>query len=71
MMINLTDKVAIVTGGASGIGKGICLMLAGQGANIAVADMNVQGAEATATEIAATGRKSMAVAVDVTSRNSV
>ncbi|MCH7787769.1 MAG: SDR family NAD(P)-dependent oxidoreductase, partial [Chloroflexi bacterium] len=43
-MIDLTDKVAIVTGGASGIGRGICPMLAGQGANIIVADMNVQGA---------------------------
>ena len=71
MMIDLTDKIAIVTGGASGIGRGICLMLAGQGANIVVADMNVQGAEATATEVAATGRQSVAVAVDVTDRDSV
>ena len=71
MMVDLTDKVAIVTGGASGIGRGICLRLAGQGANIAVADMNVQGAEAVAAEVAATGQQSMAVAVDVTKRGSV
>ncbi len=71
MMIDLTDRVAIVTGGASGIGSGICLALAGQGANVVVADINARGAEAVATEVAAMGRQSMAAAVDVTARASV
>ena len=70
-MIDLSDKVAIVTGGASGIGRGISLVLAGQGANIVVADMNSQGAEAVATELAAKGNDSMAVSLDVTNRDSV
>ncbi|MCH7624807.1 MAG: SDR family oxidoreductase [Chloroflexi bacterium] len=70
MMIDLTDKVAVVTGGASGIGRGICKALAGQGADIVVADMNAQGAKSTADEIAATGRKASVVDVDVTDRDS-
>ena len=69
-MIDLTDKVAVVTGGASGIGRGICKALAGQGADIVVADMNAQGAKSTADEIAATGRKASVVDVDVTDRDS-
>jgi NAD(P)-dependent dehydrogenase (short-subunit alcohol dehydrogenase family) len=50
MMIDLTEKIAIVTGGASGIGRGISLVLAGQGADVVLADMNIQGAEAVAGE---------------------
>ena len=46
-MIDLSGRVAIVTGGASGIGRGICLTLAQQGADIAVADLNGEGAKAT------------------------
>lgn len=71
MMIDLTDKVAIVTGGASGIGRGICLVLADQGADVVIADMNIAGAEATAAEVAARGRKSAAFHTDVTDRQSV
>lgn len=71
MMIDLTDKVAIVTGGASGIGRGICLVLAEQGANVAVADLNEKGAESVASEIVNLGRQSIAANVDVTSRDSV
>ena len=37
MMIDLSDKIALVTGGARGIGRGICLVLGEQGANVAVA----------------------------------
>ena len=70
-MIDLTDKVSIVTGGASGIGRGICLALAGQGSVIVVADMNAEGAESVAAEVAELGRQSVAVAVDVTDRTSV
>ena len=70
-MIDLTDKVAIVTGGARGIGRGICLVLAEQGADIAVADMNGQGAETVAGEVAGLGRQGIAIAVDVTDRKSV
>ena len=71
MMIDLTDRVSIVTGGASGIGRGICLALAGQGSVIVVADMNAEGAESVAAEVAELGRQSVAVAVDVTDRTSV
>lgn len=70
-MINLNEKSAIVTGGASGIGRGICLVLAEQGANIAVADMDIERAESVAAEVAEMGRKSLTIGVDVTDRASV
>ena len=66
MMIDLSDRVAIVTGGASGIGRGISLVLAGQGANVVVADINTEGAESVAGEIAGGEGRSMAMQVDVT-----
>ena len=70
-MIDLTDKVAIVTGGASGIGRGIALVLARQGAKVVVADMALQGAESVAGEISEAGGRAVATAVDVTDRGSV
>ena len=70
-MIDLTDKVAIVTGGASGIGKGIGRVLAGQGALVTVADLNEAGAKAEAEELASAGRTALAAGVDVTDRGSV
>ncbi len=74
-MIDLTDKVAIVTGGASGIGRGICRVLAEQGAKVAVADVNREGAESCASEVSQTGRQAIAIAIaiatDVTDRASV
>ena len=70
-MIDLTDKVAIVTGGASGIGRGICLVLADQGADVVVADLNGEGAESVASEVSDMGRKAMANVVDVTNRGTV
>ena len=71
MMIDLTEKAAIVTGGASGIGRGICRALSDQGASVVVADVNGQGAESVASDLAATGAQSIAVVVDVTDRTSV
>ena len=70
-MIDLMDKIAIVTGGASGIGRGICLVLAEQGATVVVADVNGKGAETVAAELADAGRRAMAIVLDVTDQASV
>ena len=59
------DKVALVTGGAQGIGKAICMRLAKEGADIAVVDINLDTAQATAKEIESLGRKSIALKVNV------
>ncbi len=63
----LEDKIAIVTGGAQGLGAAICQRLAREGAHIVVADLNQRGAQETAAEIVEqTGRQAIAVKVDVT-----
>ena len=67
----LQGQTAIVTGGASGIGHGICLVLAERGANIVVADLNTQGAEGVAAQVAELGRESMATPLDVTDPTSI
>ncbi len=62
----LSDKVAVVTGAAQGIGRIIAETLAQRGAHVVVADLQVEKAEATAKEIAAnTGQQAIAVQVDV------
>ena len=71
MIADLTGKAALVTGGASGIGRGISLALAGQGADIAIADLNHDGARVVAAEVEALGRRSIAIDVDVTDRASI
>jgi 2-hydroxycyclohexanecarboxyl-CoA dehydrogenase len=67
----MSSRVAFVTGGASGIGRGISLALGEAGFSVAVADLNLDAAEATATEITTVGGDATAVAVDVTSTASV
>jgi sorbitol-6-phosphate 2-dehydrogenase len=68
----LQDKVAVVTGGAQGLGEAICLRLAHEGADIVIADLNLEGAEETAARIAeATGRRAMAVKANVTNEEEV
>ncbi len=69
--MNLTGQVAIVTGGASGIGHGICLVLAEHGADIVVADMNAQGAESVAVDVVTKGRQSLVSIMDVTDPASI
>jgi len=70
--ISLKGKVAIVTGSASGIGRGIAFGLAEADANVAVADINLEGAQEVAAEIAEKGLpRAMAVRVDVTEKASV
>ena len=70
-IFDLTDQVAIVTGGARGIGKAITMGLASFGANIVVADILLREAEETAAEIEKLGRKAIAVKVDVTRRRDI
>src|SRR6266545_493209 len=66
--MSLSGKNAVVTGGASGIGRGICLRLARDGANVAILDLDLAGAEKVAAEIVALGRKALACQVDVVNR---
>ena len=61
--MRLKDKVAVVTGAASGIGKEIAATYAREGARVAIADMNLAAAQAAADSI---GANAMAVAMDVT-----
>ncbi len=63
--MDLTDKVAIVTGAGQGIGRAIALRLAGAGATVVIAEMNREVGDAVAKEIQALGRKSLVVEVDV------
>ena len=69
--MKLQDKVCIVTGAASGIGKEIALVFAKEGGKVAIADMNLAAAQATADEITKAGGTAMAVAMDVTSEEQV
>ena len=63
MDLGLQDKVAIVTGTGSqiGFGKGIALSLAKEGCDVVGLDVKEEGAEQTAAEVRAIGRKSIAI----------
>ena len=62
----LTDQVAIVTGGARGIGREIALTLTRAGAHVALFDVNAEQLAQTTTELRASGRKAEGLVVDVT-----
>jgi len=64
--MKLKDKVCVVTGAASGIGKEIALIYAREGGKIVIADLNLEAAQATADELKAAGKQAMAVAMNVT-----
>ncbi len=65
--MRLAGKVAIVTGGGSGIGRGIVLAMAREGADIAIPDIQVLNAEKVVDEVKGLGRKAFALKTDVTS----
>ncbi len=64
-LFDLSGKVAIVTGGANGIGKATAILLAKAGANIAIGDFKLEDAEKTAKEIEQLGVKAIAVSCNV------
>ncbi len=64
-MMILADKIALVTGAGQGIGKASALMLAQEGADVAVVDINGQTAEQTASEVIALGRRGLSLQADV------
>ncbi|NVP55851.1 SDR family NAD(P)-dependent oxidoreductase [Mycoplana rhizolycopersici] len=66
MALSFAGKVAIVTGGGSGIGAAICTRLARDGAEVVIADIDPASAEKLAADIGADGGKAHAVATDVT-----
>ena len=59
-LFDLTGRVAVVTGGGDGIGKGCCQILAAAGASVVVSDMDISKAEATVGEIEKSGGKAVA-----------
>ncbi len=69
--MKLAGKVAIVTGGGRGIGRAISLDLAAEGANVVIADLNLEDAQSTAKEVTALGRKALPFKADVTSSREV
>jgi NAD(P)-dependent dehydrogenase (short-subunit alcohol dehydrogenase family) len=64
-MFDLTDKVAIITGGSRGIGRALALALAEAGATVVVASRKQEGVDAVAAKIEAQGGQALAVAVHV------
>jgi 3-hydroxybutyrate dehydrogenase len=69
--MRLKDKVAIVTGAASGIGREIARTFAREGAKVIIADLDQQGADAAARDLEASGKRAVGVAMDVSSEPQV
>ena len=69
--MRLKDKVAVVTGAASGIGKEIARTFVAEGAKVVIADLNQEGADETAKELNGSGKNAIGVAMDVTDETQV
>ena len=69
--MQLKDKVALITGAASGIGKEMAIEYAKQGAKVVIADLALDAASKTAEEIKQSGGQAFAVAMDVSSEEQV
>ncbi|MFA7555795.1 MAG: glucose 1-dehydrogenase [Spongiibacteraceae bacterium] len=64
--MKVANKVAIITGGGSGLGKASCIHMASHGATVVVADINQEAAEKTADDIIKSGGKALATTMDIT-----
>lgn len=64
--MKFANKVILVTGGGSGIGRAACLAFAREGADVSVADFDIERAETVAAEVRSSGRKAVVIRVDVT-----
>jgi meso-butanediol dehydrogenase/(S,S)-butanediol dehydrogenase/diacetyl reductase len=71
MSRRLDGRTISVTGGASGIGAALASGFADEGANVVIADLNLEAAEGLASEIVASGGRASAVRVDITDREAV
>jgi NAD(P)-dependent dehydrogenase (short-subunit alcohol dehydrogenase family) len=71
LKVNLTGRVAIITGSARGIGRAIALRFAENGANVVVNDINPEEGKKTASDIQAIGRKSLFIQADVSKYDQV
>ncbi len=69
--MSVKNKVAVITGAASGLGKGIAATFIREGAKVAIADLNLEGAQATAKELDPSGKMALGVAMDVTNEAQV
>lgn len=69
--MKLKDKVAIITGAASGMGKAIAQLFAAEGAKVVVSDLNIEGASAVVDEIKANNGNALAIAANVAKEEDV
>jgi 3-hydroxybutyrate dehydrogenase len=69
--MKLKNKSALITGAASGIGKDIAFLFAREGASVAIADLDGNTAQATASQIRASGGQAIGIAMDVTDEAAV
>ena len=69
--MRLANKIALITGAGSGLGRESALLFAAEGAAIAAADLNIDSAKETASDVIAAGGKAIALRVDVSDENEV
>lgn len=67
----LEGRAAIVTGAASGMGRAIAIKFASEGCDVAVVDINIQGANETVNEVTKLGRKGLAIQADITKSSQI